>query len=582
MNIEDFKKLIQSLKPCQLDTSKCTTITSFHHQILHNHERRQKSEERQKIQFNLANGRLFSDPIEAAGILLEREYGKTFLFDDRFTDSVFIPPVFVSKLYKSDVSVLEYNVIDGIERARTTLQKNIPGFWFTIELEAFLQKHIGSDITYGNYDTWMVKIKCIHLLREKGPPPIPTIAIPTIDLGPKELLPFAQFCVAYLEQCDRTHHFTRAFKDHANKEKRLRRWLINTLKANPLDHNSPMKWLFKANLLDVSGELPERYLFDELKGILGDEGSITIEKFVILHANDISLRDEKSSHIHVPTQKEFDFLLLSAERKLIIAIEAKRSLPNQPFKQLREYQEIFEEGLGDQLDDEWTFYPALYVHKPHEQLKSMMISNHFIHQETDLEKWFQNVLDENAVKPRKNLVSVEQLKNVLKIIVFTLQMSKSSLEHVDKFIKSEAPVGTVVHSKWSNYIEKAIEAVSTADNIIFYSNDQIPIFLNNDPRNKKVILFGGYGSGKTFLLREKAEMLAVDHNEKVLFIFGIEYMKKTLLQLTLEQKWNDPKYNGNIRVLNTRDIVVRNILFIKVINPIGIKNLHDLYINLTP
>ena len=294
-----------------------------------------------------------------------------------------------------------------------------------------------------------------------------------------------------------------------------------------------------------------------------------------------SLRDGKSSHIHVPTQKEFDFLLLSAERKLIIAIEAKRSLPNQPFKQLREYQEIFEEGLGDQLDDEWTFYPALYVHKPHEKLKSMMISNHFIHQETDLEKWLQNVLDENVVKSCKNLVSVEQLKNVLKIIVFTLQMSKSSLEHVDKIIKSEAPVGTVVHSKWPNYIEKAIEAVSTADNIICYSNDQIPIFLNDDPRNKKVILFGGYGSGKTFLLREKAEMLAVDHNKKVLFIFGIEYMKKTLLQLTLEQKWNDPKYNRNIRVLNTSDIVVRSILFIKVINPIGIKKLHDLYINLT-
>ena len=155
-----------------------------------------------------------------------------------------------------------------------------------------------------------------------------------------------------------------------------------------------------------------------------------------------------------------------------------------------------------------------------------MVSNHSILQETDLEKWLQNALDKNVVKPRENLVSVEQLKNVLKIIVFTLQMSKSSLEHVDKFIKSEAPVGTVVHSKWSNYIEKAIEAVSTADNIIFYSNDQIPIFLNNDPRNKKVILFGGYGSGKTFLLREKAEMLAANHNEKLLFVIGTSYRKK--------------------------------------------------------
>ena len=578
MNIEDLKKLIQSVKACKLDTSKCTTITSFHYQILHNHERRQKSAERQKLQFNLANGRLFSDPIEAAGILLERDYGRTFLFEDRFTDSIFIPPVFVSKLYKSDVSVLEYNVMDGIERARTTLTKNIPEFWFTKELEAFLQKHIGSDITYGDYDTWMVKIKCIHLLREEGPPPLPTTPIPTIDLSPKELLPFAQFCVAYLEQCDSNHHFTKAFKHHANKEKRLRRWLIKTLEANPLDHNSPMKWLFKVNLLDVSGELPERYLFDELKDILGDEGSKTSERFVILYASDISLRDGKSSPIHVSTQKEFDFLLLSAERKLIIAIEAKRSLPNQPFKQLREYQEIFEEGLGDQLDDEWTFYPVLYVHKPHEQLKGMMVSNHFIHQETDLEKWLQNVLDENILKPRENHVSVEQLKNILKIIVFTLQMSKSSLEHVDKIIKSEAPVGTIVHSKWSKYIEKAIEAVSTADNIIFYSNDQIPIFLNDDPRNKKVILFGGYGSGKTFLLREKAEILAADHNEKVLFIFGMEYMKKTLLQLTLEQKWNDPKYNGNIRVLNESDIVVRNILFIQVINPTGIKKKYLIYI----
>ena len=55
----------------------------------------------------------------------------------------------------------------------------------------------------------------------------------------------------------------------------------------------------------------------------------------------------------------------------------------------------------------------------------------------------------------------------------------------------------------AKYIEKAIEAVSTADNIIFYSIDQIPIFLNDDPRNKKVILFGGYGSEKTFPLRER-------------------------------------------------------------------------------
>ena len=79
--------------------------------------------------------------------------------------------------------------------------------------------------------------------------PLPTIAIPTIEFSPKELLPFAQFCVAYPELCDRSHHFTRAFKDHANKEKRLRRWSTNTLEANPLDPSSPMKWLSKSTCL---------------------------------------------------------------------------------------------------------------------------------------------------------------------------------------------------------------------------------------------------------------------------------------------------------------------------------------------
>ena len=55
-------------------------------------------------------------------------------------------------------------------------------------------------------------------------------------------------------------------------------------------------------------------------------------------------------------KKNLTFLLLSAECKLIIAIGAKRLLPNQPFKYLSLYQEIFEEGLGKQINDVWTFY----------------------------------------------------------------------------------------------------------------------------------------------------------------------------------------------------------------------------------
>ena len=81
---------------------------------------------------------------------------------------------------------------------------------------------------------------------------------------------------------------------------------------------------------------------------------------------------------------------------------------------------------------------------------------------------------------------------------------------------------------------------------------QLQLLWSNDPQYMKVIIRGEYGSGKTFLLREKAEILA-NSGEKVLFIFGTLSVKKSLLQLSLEETWKD---NENIRVVNSNDLWV--------------------------
>ena len=135
-------------------------------------------------------------------------------------------------------------------------------------------------------------------------------------------------------------------------------------------------------------------------------------------------------------------------------------------------------------------------------------------------------------------------------------MSRSSLQHISKEIHDKAPVGPITTSNWTTYITLAIEAVSTVNNIIFYSNNQIPIFLKDDSTYMKVWITGEYGSGKTLILREKAEILALK-GEKVLFIIGTRYDDKdALLQISLRERWKDKKYNGNIKVLNTNDFQV--------------------------
>ncbi|XP_066924371.1 uncharacterized protein [Clytia hemisphaerica] len=191
--------------------------------------------------------------------------------------------------------------------------------------------------------------------------------------------------------------------------------------------------------------------------------------------------------------KEADFLIISWQRKLIISVEMKRELTNdRVFDQLDLNHQLLEERLGDQLQPGWTFFPVVCV-----QNSSISIaSNHFITMETVIKPWLASILDNYLiVQITQKPTPLDQVQKLLNIIVFSIHVSKKDL------------VAPITSSNWVEYIQDAIENVSTSDNILFYSNQQMAALNNTDPRYNKLMISGPFGVGKNILLRDKAIQL---------------------------------------------------------------------------
>jgi len=124
------------------------------------------------------------------------------------------------------------------------------------------------------------------------------------------------------------------------------------------------------------------------------------------------------------------------------------------------------------------------------------------------------------------------------------------------------PQGLIRSSNWTRYISQAIEHVSTSENIIFYSGRQLELFETSD-LNKLLVLFGAYGTGKSFMMQAKAEQLALqlqNQTSSVREVHGVAcepiwyvlWQNKTLLlKLLLENKWKHLK--GIIKVVSIRE-----------------------------
>uniref|UniRef100_A0A7M5V452 Uncharacterized protein n=1 Tax=Clytia hemisphaerica TaxID=252671 RepID=A0A7M5V452_9CNID len=128
----------------------------------------------QKRQFQLGNGQRNRKPLEAAAHLLQREYGDSFLFQKE-GESIFIPPVFVSKHHAAN-HIQDKEMLSEMETQYDQLTDN---HWFKKEIKAFFQEQkrkqklpnnngsIPNAINNHDFEDWMLRVKIKYLLHEE-------------------------------------------------------------------------------------------------------------------------------------------------------------------------------------------------------------------------------------------------------------------------------------------------------------------------------------------------------------------------------------------------------------------------------
>uniref|UniRef100_A0A7M5TQT9 Uncharacterized protein n=1 Tax=Clytia hemisphaerica TaxID=252671 RepID=A0A7M5TQT9_9CNID len=522
---------IKALKSKNIDPSECTQRTSLYHQILINAK---STIDKQNRKFNLGNGQLFTDPIRAADHLLQREYAKSALFDANRHDPIFIPPVFQSHQYAkkdSTVHLLDFdvNILNTLKKSLDNLKKDSPAFWFTGELQAFydlqLNNSSGNDINAREFYNWILNVQIMYLLMEEiGNQPIqsslrmlcccrqPSTNDLTLPSTTEDNNTFIQACIQELALISPGSKLEQTLKKTL---KDVKDEVKNLVIQNPPSHPT-IKWLFGLVLSEL-GEKGERSFFEKLYSIKDD---LVLEDTVILSSISFLTNVQKKMH------QEIDVLLFSWTKKLIICVEIKRTLTIKAFDQLDKYHKLIEKRLSDQLGQGWTYHPVIYVEKDNLLSKNQ----HYIDQETDLKCWLSPLLAKYPTVPSgiPFIPAVNQVKDLLRIVVFAINASKT------------APITT---SNWVEYISQAIDTVCTTDNILFYSQRQLPIMKTDTSEFNKILFYAPYGCGKSFILQEKAKQLSgiSKYKERVMYVIerGYELMiddLETLLEWRLKDE----------------------------------------------
>ena len=509
------------LQPKPIDPSKCDPNKSLYWQIIRNN---QLASDRQAKQFNLGNSQRFTDPIKAAQYLLQREYGDSSLFNEDVNEAIFIPPTFVSHQYtkNSFASILDYEVKKDVNRLLDNLKEHSPEHWLTRELQTFMLTQIGLGcIDKKAFDGWRLNLQIMHLVFQELKADKVSLPSTTSDLND-----FIQACIN--EITSRSPESTlKTFLTKSSGKRNFNKILKEKIEENP-PQDSNLQWLIALELSEL-GEKIEHWFYNQLSPLKGEGLQDTV---VLSSVNFLT-------NVRNKIQKEADFFIISWKRQLIISIEMKRNLINdRVFQQLDSNHRLFEERLGDQLQAGWTFFPVVCV----EQCNMAFNSQHYINMETEIKPWLASIFNKFPLNQIiQTPTQVDQVKKILKIIIFAIHVSKKD---------QTAPITT---SNWVEYIQTAIENVSTTSNVLFYSNQQMNVMDTNDERFQKLLIRGPFSTGKSILLQQKAIYLnkQPEYNGKVIFVVGCKptHSLHTLLyyrmKIDLEEKHGITVFNIN-------------------------------------
>ena len=220
----------------------------------------------------------------------------------------------------------------------------------------------------------------------------------------------------------------------------------------------------------VDGEYVEENVYKQLKEV------ITVPDIVVVHGCSLY------SNILKNQNKEVDFLLLSADRKIVINIECKRSWTTKAIDQVMGFKDLLENCVWDVLDTSWTYIPVVYFDMP----LGLTIPPQFQHQvltrtSTDWQTWYHALLAKYP--PTHNSTTADgQLKTFLQPFIFCVHTTRP-----------------IVKTLMFDEIKKNIDKATTVQNISFYSGDQLQLMSADDEYNH-VIFHCQYGTGMLILI----------------------------------------------------------------------------------
>jgi hypothetical protein len=282
----------------------------------------------------------------------------------------------------------------------------------------------------------------------------------------------------------------------------------------------------------ISGGIQEEIVYNKLRHCLKENKA----------KNTVLINGWKDNGNKERTQKEFDFLIVSQPSQTIIHIEVKKTCSESQLKsatkQLHNGLQMFQATIPFPRSQNWKYARVIYFGLAENFMKEKSFENRcgkcknfIIGPKTHLNVWWNELTRcvSQEIKERLQAKTDDTYQNVLSFLLHQMYKQQDC-----------ATTGQLVQ-----LTSQTSDKICSPDTIMFWSKEQYKTF--KDFKETKVALTSGFGTGKTILIRSKAQELIAIGQKVVIVIFEIT-AQKTILRMEYEKLF--PTENSLVTITN--------------------------------
>jgi hypothetical protein len=247
--------------------------------------------------------------------------------------------------------------------------------------------------------------------------------------------------------------------------------------------------------------------------------------------------------------EEHDFIIIDGNSKLIILVEAKKTLKSGTVKnaklQLTQQVEYIRDYHGHVLTKEWKIATVIAYEELQVKNLCQNCSNFLLGPQEfeNLKSWWENLgatlKSHVKLEPDENSFQPEQSKNCYKkLLARIIGFSSSCFKYTMKSVRDEVstalkgnadlvsagPSKELADQKKGHMYPRMLDKVGDERIKLLLDKSQRALLMGNDC--KFLLLGGTYGSGKSLLLRLKALELAAQGEKVAFLVGGLHYLAK--------------------------------------------------------